>query len=496
MRRLTPVQLQNTLRDLFRGAVDVSDLGAAPVAPGLGVTGYSTEPAIHPTSPQAVEHFLTVAETVALRVAEARATIWPCSAAPDAGCRDTILDDLLLRGQRRPPTSAERDRARAVFDAASAEPGADFADGVATVVVTLLQSPEFLYQVEIGEGNGEPRQLTPYEVASRLSYLFWDSMPDEALFEAARRGELGPDRRVQEARRLLADPRADATLSRFFREWIRLERLDPSRKDSTVYPEFDLELAKSMDEELDRFVRHLVREGGTLRDLFTSRQTWVDGRLASFYGTSPVTEWSQVELDPSRRAGILTKPALLAHLAHEADTSYVHRGVFVLTRVLCENLPAPPMDALTREPSFPANATNRDESEIRRESPECGACHRTIDPIGLTFENYDAIGRYRTTWPEGVPVNASGALPSHLDVGGDVEDAVALSNALGDAESVRECMTRQWYRFAFARRETSVDECNVQRLLVDWTEDGERLDALLLAPVHATMFAERTMEAE
>jgi len=496
MRRLTDVQYRNVVRDVFGGAVRSDDLDFPAVAAGLGATGYSTEPAVNPTSYTGVEAMATSAETVALRVVEQLPGLLPCAASGDDACGQEFIDRFGMRAYRRPLTEEERSELFDLFVAARGEPGATFDDGIATVTATLMQAPPFLYQVEIG---GAPRDgyatLDGWEIASRLSFLLWDTMPDQALFDDAAAGRLGDaGTRASHARRMLADPKASPVLVRFFREWSGVDRLEASAKDEGWFPEFTPRLAASMDLELELFVQDMVRSGGTVGDLFTSPRSFVDAELAAFYGVpapgAPDT-FVPTELDPNVRPGLLTRPAVLASLAHEQRTSYVHRGVFVLTRVLCQQIPPPPMDAQTREPEYPANATNREKSEIRRTVDECAFCHETIDPVGLAFEHYDAIGRYRETWPEEVGVDASGELPGYLDVGGDVYGVAEMANRFGASETVAECMTRQWFRFSFGRLEDYVDECTVESMVESWSDQDRRLDALIVGITETQAFTRK-----
>ena len=497
LRRLSLDQLRNTISDLFRASISIEDIDLPAAAPGLGTTGYSTEVAVNPMPLAAIERQLSASEQIAKRVADSFDEIWSCSQR-DTSCRDLYLDDLLLRAFRRPPRAEETDRFTRLFEEANAE--GNFEDGVIASVSTVLQSPKFLYQIEVGDGVAPSNgviELTQWELAARLSYLFWDSMPDDELFAKAQSNSLhGNEIRLQ-AERLLMDPRSNGALIRFFREWTGVQHVRPEEKDDEWYPEFDSALAASMDEEFDRFALGLIRENKSLHDLLLSTETYIDAPLASFYGVSePTEEWERIDLPGGQRMGILTKPALLATYAYQQRTSYVRRGVFVLTRLFCRHIPPPPQDATEREPEYPENSTNRETSEIRRSLVECARCHDSIDPLGLSFEHFDAIGKYRTRWPEDVDIDASGALPGFVNDGAAIDHVQDMARQLVESDLVQECVSRQWFRFTFGRQEEGIDGCTIGEMQTSWENQEFRIRDLMLSVVSSAAFRERVISGD
>src|SRR6185436_7585363 len=207
---------------------------------------------------------------------------------------------------------------------------------------------------------------------------------------------------------------ASAMIARFFHEWIDLGDLAGDMKDPSMFPEWTPELEASLEEEVERFVAHVIAdEGATLDALLTSNKTYVNRPLTSLYGLDPSvssgpTDWVLVTLDPAQRSGLLTKAALLAAKAHASTTAPVFRGKFVRTQLLCDEIPAPPPDAMAMAPEYPANATQREKSDILVATQPCGGCHGLMNPIGLGVEHYDAIGRWRDNDTNGAPVDASG----------------------------------------------------------------------------------------
>ncbi|MEZ4429858.1 MAG: DUF1592 domain-containing protein, partial [Nannocystaceae bacterium] len=373
------------------------------------------------------------------------------------------------------------------------------------VVTALLQSPQFLYFVEEGAGDVAPDDgalvvLSDWELATRLSYLLWDTMPDDILFAAAAAGELQtPAQRVAQAERLLADPRARPAVGRFFREWLEVGALSPSAKDGALFPGFDETLSAAMIEEFDRFVAGVVfdPEGGTLDELLATSVTEVDATMASFYGVpgdmSPTPgTWASVELDPQRRPGVLTRAALLAEHANAATSSAIHRGRLIRARILCDFIPPPPPGAMAMA-SFPEGSTQREQSEILMNEPACGGCHTYMNPIGLGFEHYDAIGAWREQ-ENGAPVDASGeVIGSTSGIAATFDGAAELAALLVGQEAVHACFVEQWYMHALGLGETKAVKCDVETFAKTFTDSAGDLDAMIVAFVASEDFSARRL---
>lgn len=482
-RRLTPTEYKNVIRDVFGSTVVPSD--KYPGSYGKSSTGFSTEPTLYTVGEQSVESLMIAAEDVAESVAGSLPTLLPCAAEADPGdtCLETYLSTYVERAYRRPITEEERATLVATYDDGRAT-GASFTEAIAMVTAHALQTPQFVYLTEAAGGEG--RELDGYELATRLSFYLWQTIPDEQLLAKAASGELADrEARAAEARRLLADPRADATLIRFFREWTVTEDVTPGDKDPNAVAGFDDAQAASMAESFDRFVLDQARNG-TIESLLTSRAAWVDANMARFFGqTSQPTEWTQTQLD-ERYSGLVTQPLFLASHAHYGDANYVARGKFVRVRLLCAELGSPPADAQAQFAAIPkpADPTGKDVSASVTANPSCAGCHHQIDPGGLALENFGALGEYRTTYTSGKAIDPSGTL---LAVGdGDLTFASYsdMFAALANDPAVAACFGTQIVRFALSRPETEEDVCAAKEIgEVVASPEGKLADALVAMAV-------------
>jgi hypothetical protein len=445
------------------------------------------------------EKFLGAAEEVALAVAEKIGDLLPCAkTTKDDACLAGFVADFARRAYRRPPTDAEREVL--VGLAAKAKGDAAFADSIALVVSAVLQSPQFLYRSEVGR-EVEPSvfALTDHEIAARLSYLLWDTMPDATLASAADRGELGSGAAIRaQAERMLGDPRAARTLGRFTREWLHTRAVGPDDKDD---PAMTPALATAFDRELQLFAEGaFLSPEGSLATLLAGRRTRVNRTLAAFYGLPlegrTEDRFDEVELDRGQRAGILTLPAFLAAQSHAGTTSYVLRGVAVRKRVLCEELPDPPANAQAMVPATPASATEHEKSAAVRGQAVCAGCHNLIDPVGLAFESYDPLGRFRARLPDGRAIPTAGDVPHAADdVRGAFDGVPALAERLSTSGTARRCVSRQWFRFAHGRVDGAADRCAIDRLEGKLVGGGGRLRSLVLALTEDDAFRFRRLAA-
>ena len=337
----------------------------------------------------------------------------------------------------------------------------------------MLSSPRFLYRVELpAEGPG-PRALDDYELAARLSFELWGETPDDALLDAAERGELSTREGLEaQARRLVEDARADETLVRYVGWWVELGRLDVMRRTAEEYPLFDsARTPERMRAETEAFIRELLRTGGNVHEMLTASWTMLDEHLATVYGIPGVTgdELRRGELDPDQRAGILTHGSVVG----TRDTGsgigrIIHRGMFVQARVLC-GPPLEPPDGIPEPPPADPDATIREELAAHQSDPYCASCHQFTDPFGLAFEHFDGVGAFVTS-RNGHTVDASGDLvvpdpaTSAPVAQGHFEDAVDLAGLLAEREDVQACFARHWFRYAQRRRDTRVDACSIDQL--------------------------------
>ena len=360
----------------------------------------------------------------------------------------------------------------------------------------MLQSPAFLYHLELGlpDEGGDVVPLSEYELASRLSFFLWNSGPDDALLDAAAAGELADaEARVAHAQRLLEDPRARESVGSFHVQWLGLDHLEDAFKDPAVYPEFDIELADAMVDETRRFASLTILQGDArLETLLTASHSNLTEPLFALYGIdlpSHFTPGMPVELDPSQLAGLITQASFLTEHALPNQSGPIQRWVEIRNQFFCDP-PPPPPPGVDAEPPMPdPNATTREIFEQHTADPTCASCHVLIDGIGLGMENYDGIGRHRTT-ENGKPVDASGELRA-TDVDGPFEGGVELAHRLAQSEDVRECVARQWFSYALGRLEGDGDACSLQTLHDAFSESGYDVRALLVELVRTDAFRYR-----
>jgi hypothetical protein len=494
IKRLTAAQFENMVRDLFQGFVAIDT--DFPVAPGLGSSGFSTDPEANPATERAVEAQLEAAEQIAIGVVGALELLLPCARdSRGEDCALEFVETYAGRAMRRPVTSEVRSELLSAFRLGAGE---SFDDGMATLVTHLFLRPEVTFVLEHGASQKDGAlRLTSHEVAARLSLLFFDSVPDRELWDAAESGALEDENEIAaQAERMLQSPRARAGLGRFVREWAQVAPIDPAEKDASVYPAFDAALARSMEEELVRFSVD-VFQNGSIHDFYASPKTMVDATMASFYGVdAPASGWREARPDPQNRLGVLGRPALLASFASAREGSYIHRGKFVLQQALCQPIPAPPLDALSLNPEFPDDASNREMSMIRRSIPACAGCHERLDGIGLAFDEFGAIGEHRTVDSRGNPVDTSGQLLAGVDIAGNFDGVAQLSANLSVSEDARACMSAQWFRFAFSRRESGQDLCAVQDIDVAFRDADGDFASLVTALARTDAFRMRRLSEE
>ena len=494
VRRLTNSEYENTVRDLLGGNVP-----QLPEQPSDAVLEGSFENDAQSLGPSDVR--IARYETAAMSLGEhavndatARNRVLPCATA-DSDCGRQFVESFGKRAFRRPLTDAELNRWFDFFESQRAS--IDFDAAVQLTVAGMLQTPQFLYRLESEGSAASPDQieLSQHELASRLSYFLWETMPDDALLAAADAGELATEAQIEEqARRLLADGRARDAVRNFHRQWLYLDRVLDEDKVSELFPMWGSQARASAKEEALLFIENTFFDGGTVEDMFTSNVAFVDNVMSELYDIpEPSEPWEQVELDPTERAGLLSRVAFLAGFAHEANGSPPLRGVFVMERLLCEPRPSPPANADTSAPQADPDqgpVTNRDLFEERVAPSACQGCHVRIDGFGFGFENYDAAGMFRTE-DNGLPVDASG-FANGIGNDDEYEGAVELQNLLGQSEVVRDCVAKQWFTYANGRPLEPADTCQVEAIQAEFEENGGDLVELLVSIVTRPEFRLRS----
>jgi hypothetical protein len=475
LQRLDPVQYRNTMRDLF------GDPEFEPT--------YDDEADV--TTERGVRQFRSDAEAVVARRESWTATVYPCATdgSPDDACVEQFITDFGRRAMRRPIDDDTRAWLRAAYDAAIAE-GLSFEDAMDVLLATMLQAPELVYLIEVGVPvEGQPaniRRLDDHELASRLSYFLWDTMPDEALFAAADAGELSSNDGVRvQIERMLADPRSETKLQHFVSTWLQLDGgqlhnpLEESAKDPELFPEYTPALQAAMREEIEAFVHRVFYErDAAFEEFFTSREAYVNKSLADLYGVpGPADDdtWEWVELPAEQRAGLLTRAGFLTVFAAAKPQSPIRRGVFVIEELMCTELGEPPPNASDMpvdggdmdDPD--GQRTVREEVTIRTADASCATCHGVINPVGFTLEHYDAIGRWQDIeLVSGLPIDSSGML-----TGEPVKDGLELSQKLAMSGEVRACFADRWLSTALGVAGDELDDCTREEVTTRFTESGD-----------------------
>jgi hypothetical protein len=488
VRLLTRREYASTVRDLLGVEVDTASL---PVEPRI--RGFDNNAAAMVVTPRHMDAFLALAEDAAGRaVRTQRARLVPCEGT-GADCAQRVVRELGSRAFRRPLAADE------VAGLAAAFAGESFDDGLQIVVTALLASPSFLYRTELGTGSDDVVTLTPHEIASALSYLYWGTMPDAALFAAADADELRtPTQLAAQARRLLADPRARPQVVDFVTQWLRTDDTTSSNKDAAIYPAFTQEIRAAIDLEQRRFVEEVVfARQGHFEDLFLADFAMVNDALARFYGLPPTGsgELTPVAVDPATgRGGLLGLGAVLAVHAHANESSPVRRGLFVRSRLLCQDLAPPPPDLDTTPPGLDPTLTTRERFARHTSDPSCSGCHVFIDGIGFAFEGFDGIGALRSE-ENGRPVDVSGELVGLDDL--DAGDRVSfrgvreLAELLATSERAPACLPLQYFRYARGIEERADDRCAVHNLQLAFADTDRDLQELLVAITALPTFTRR-----
>ena len=489
IRRLSNVEYDHTVADLLGDTT----------APGRAFPPDEGSAAVTQVSATSLHQYLVTAERLSATAwSERRELFLPCDPATDgeAACARDFVESFGRRAYRRPLEAHEVDRLLAVHAG-----GESFGDGVQRVVQAMLVSPHFLYRIELGlpAAGGPIVELSGWEVASRLSYLLWRSMPDEALMAAAEAGTLSSAAEIEaHARRMLDDPRVRESVHDIVDRWLGLAEIEVAGKDTERFPEYDDDLRGSMVAETRAFVDWVMWEQeGSLDAFLTAPVTFVDADLAELYGLPVPTGDGlvQVDLHPAERTGILAHASILTINATASLTSPVLRGKLVREQLLCQRVPDPPpgVDIIPPEPE--EGVPGRDRWAAHTEDTYCASCHSYMDPIGFGFEAFDAIGR-RRTHDEGFPVDDSGEL-SHTDsIDGAFAGVPDLAQRLSGSEQVRACVARQWFRITFDRIEGAADACSVQSLVERFEASGWDMRELLVGLTQTDAFRYRRMSAE
>lgn len=462
--RLTKDEYNNAVRDLLGTSQNFSaDFSDDPV----GSTGYNTEADSQSISVEMIHDYWTGSQAVVDAVfAKAQVPIMTC--ASGAACATEIIRNLTLRAFRRPATSEEL---QLYIDLFNKETSTVFKEKIKTVTRAVLMSPQFLfrtYEVPAQKGSTVV-SLNPYEFASRISFFIWGSIPDAELLQMAADNSIFDSTSLdKKVRTMLTDPRSVYLSRRFTAQWLNLSALNSVVRSTAVFPTWSPNVRNSMREETLFFLQNVFSQNKNVSDIIGADYTYVDQNLANHYELTGdfSNQFTKVQLDNTRR-GILTQGSFLSITASEDYTSPIKRGVNVLHRIVCSPPPEPPPN-IPALPAAPGNDDLLGESAIRSRLAQhratggaCFACHKVMDPVGLSFENFTAVGTYRTKYNDGKAVDAAGELPT----GERFRDAAELASFLKEDSRFPACLASNMSSFATGTdMHESFKNCQIRKI--------------------------------
>ena len=405
-----------------------------------------------------------------------------------------VLRPILYRVFRRPVTDAEVARFAELVDRTVNEFKETYDYGLYVALQAALVSPDFLFRKEADpEGDAAERKLSEYEVASRLSYFLWSSMPDDELFQLAENKRLFDPAILQtQIERMLHDDRAEALSRNFAAQWLNLRNLADVRPNPELFPDFDDALRRAMGQETEMLFNTIVKENRSIDDFLNADFTFLNERLAKHYGIAGVSgeEFVRVSLEGTKRSGVLTQASILTLTSNPGRTSPVKRGKWILENILGEAPPPPPpgVPPLEEAAKDVSNLSLRERLEIHRKDPGCASCHKTMDPLGMGLENFDAVGRWRDKEGER-DVDSTGELPSGEKFSGPIE---LIGIIRGRQEQFHRAFAERLLTYALGRGLEYYDKCAVDQALVLMKQRGNRFSALVEGIVTSDPFMKRS----
>ena len=498
IRRLTHGQYNNTVRDLLGDETRPAD--AFPKEDF--VHGFKNQAEGQNIAPLLAEAYNRAAEKIARIVFQAgdHRGLVPCRPvlAGDTACREKFIRSFGRKAFRRPLSERELAEYGGLFQL-EAEREGDFLAGARIVVETMLQSPAFLFYAHPLFGNEDP-----YQTAARLSYFLWNTMPDEALLDAAANGELDSREGLEKrARRMLGDPRAREAMHGFLAQWMRFDRVESAVRDRRIYPDFSAELVGAMLEETRRLFDHLAWGDRDFMDVFRASDGFLSIGLARLYGfPAPSAEFEHVSFPAeSGRAGLLGQATFLTVTSKPADTSPTERGKFIREHFLCQIVPPPPLGIDTTLPPLTDETpmTTRDRLRVHLSNEACAGCHRLVDPIGFGFETFDAIGRFRETQKVVIfptqdeqrrkvktkPTEYELTIDTSAYVKGlddrEFSSPKELGRILADDPGCQKCVVKQLFRYAVGRPEEEADRRSIERAVERFKSSRFRFRELIIS---------------
>ena len=426
-----------------------------------------------------------------------RKRILICDPQSGQSCVERILANLAHRAYRRPVRASEI-AALMTLVAASRKEGLSLEEGIRTAVEAILVSPDFLFRIERDPEPNNPARIhnvTDGELASRLSYFLWSSMPDDELLNLGDAGKLSNTAVLDaQIKRMLADPRSQALAENFAGQWLELRNLDAMKPDPDKFPEWGPELKEAMRGETSLFFESILRENRPISEFLNARYTFLNETLAKFYGIEGVSgpDFRRVDLTTGQRGGILGQASVMTVSSYPSRTSVVLRGKYLLDNILGSPPPPPPANVPPLdEEAVGATLSLRQQMEKHRADATCASCHSKMDPLGFALENYDAIGKWRTMDGK-FPVDASGTLPDGTTFAGPAEMREALAKKL---PQFAECLVRKMMVYALGRGIEPYDRPAIAQIMRNWEADGYRFQSLIFEIAHSLPFQSRRGDA-
>jgi len=525
LRRLTTYEYNNTIRDLLGDTTSPGTALPAQVDSKQNLFGNDADE--QSPSPLLIEKYQSVAESAAARATAsttALGKLHSCAGsvttANEESCARMIATSLAPRAYRRAVPTSEVDELVTLYrNVRALSTTTTFASGVAAMIEAMLQSPDFLYRVELGKavaGNSAVMRVAGREMATRLSYMLWQTMPDPALFQAADAGMLDSNDGVrQQAQKMLDDPRSHPMVAFFFDNLLPIPDLAGLTRDAATFPKWSSSVGAAMRTEVQRVLEYEIYENtaqlappyvpGSWPAILTTPYTFVNQALFSYYGSSTFaagtaavtgTTLTKVNLNTSQRLGLLTLGGMAAGSTISSNTNPVLRGSFIINKLMCRNVELPV--GFTPMPPDPySGKTARERYSKHSAAAVCANCHQYLDPLGFPFENYDAVGQYRASehWTDpatgiayDTPIDASGSVPG---VSGTAKNAIELVQLLATSPDVESCFASHWMRFAYGRSLADADGCNQQTLVNAFKDGGYNVKQLLLALTQSDGFLYR-----
>lgn len=496
LRRLSRFEYANSVRDLL--GVDPTPANDLPV--DEVTDGFNNNAAVLTVSALHAEKYVLVSEALAKAAVLNVMKLTGCDPVVrgEDVCATSFARAFGRRAFRRATTPQDEEYLMLAYNAGRT--GGSYAEGIEVMIRAALQSVHFLYRLETttpADPNAKRVPLSQFELATRLSYLLWASAPSDPLLDAATRGELDTKAKVAaKAREMLNDPKSRVAVTDFFNQWMGTNRLDIISKSTALFPAYSAAVRDAMARELPALVEYVMWSGDRkFNTLLTAPIAFVSGPLGQVYGVrsqGPESATPRMVMLPANqgRAGILTQAGFAAVHAHPDQTSPVLRGKFIRSKLLCQPPPPPPPDVDITVPDIKEGATARERfSAHLTAGTSCNGCHQLMDPIGLAFENFDAVGQYRDK-EGGKPIDVSGAVNVVQDPGlaGAFTGVHELATKLAASDQVRDCVATQWFRFSAGRSDEEADACSIATLQDAFAATGGDLVELLVGMTQTDAF--------